>query len=180
MNYIILDDDVKTWQKTINEVFKPEFMHEVDLDGEQRVDCIFGNITEELQPNEHTNSRRRNRIPIIKGFLETGGLKFALLTINEDLLYQESDTFRKELLGLLSESDYWFEIRGTCLQTFGLNTTEFQYFILIHDGTIKNPFVFNFEQGLTFEKNLNNNNEDINNYKLIKLLLQKIKERLFE
>ena len=178
MNYIILDDDF-SWRDVINEVFTPEFMQEVEIDGEQRVDCIFGDITGELQPSEHTDSRGRDRIPIIKGFLETGGIKFALLTINEDLLYQESDTFRKKLLGILGESDYWFEIRGTCLQAFGLNTTQFQYFILIHDSTVQNPFVFNFDKGLTFEKNLNNDEENINNYELLKLLLQKIKERLF-
>ncbi len=179
MNYIILDDKNNIWKQVINEVFTPEFMKEVQLDGEQRIDCIFGNITSELQPSEHTNSRRRDRIPIIKRLLETGGIKFALLTINEDLLYQESDTFRKELLGILGESDYWFEIRGTCLQAFGLNTTQFQYYILIHNNTIKNPFVFNFDKGLTFEKNINSDEEDINNYDLVKLLLQKIKERLF-
>ena len=44
---------------------------------------------------------------------------------------------------------------------------------------IKNPFVFNFDKGLTFKKTLNNNEEDINNYDLLKLLLEKIKERLF-
>lgn len=178
MNYIILDDDL-IWRNVINEVFTSEFMQEVEIDGEQRVDCIFGDITGELQSSEHTDGRGRDRIPIIKGFLETGGLKFALLTINEDLLYQESDTFRKKLLGILSESNYWFEIRGTCLQAFGLDTTQFQYFILIHNDTIKNPFVFNFDKGLTFKKTLNNDEEDINNYDLLKLLLQKIKERLF-
>lgn len=178
MNYIILDDDL-IWRDVINEVFTSEFMQEVEIDGEQRVDCIFGDITGELQPSEHTDGRGRDRIPIIKGFLETGGLKFALLTINEDLLYQESDTFRKKLLGILGESNYWFEIRGTCLQAFGLDTTQFQYFILIHNNTIKNPFVFNFDKGLTFKKTLNNDEEDINNYDLLKLLLQKIKERLF-
>lgn len=178
MNYIILDDDL-IWRDVINEVFTSEFMQEVEIDGEQRVDCIFGDITGELQPSEHTDGRGRDRISIIKGFLETGGLKFALLTINEDLLYQESDTFRKKLLGILGESNYWFEIRGTCLQAFGLDTTQFQYFILIHNNTIKNPFVFNFDKGLTFKKTLNNDEEDINNYDLLKLLLQKIKERLF-
>lgn len=178
MNYIILDDDL-IWRDVINEVFTSEFMQEVEINGEQRVDCIFGDITGELQPSEHTDGRGRDRIPIIKGFLETGGLKFALLTINEDLLYQESDTFRKKLLGILGESNYWFEIRGTCLQAFGLDTTQFQYFILIHNNTIKNPFVFNFDKGLTFKKTLNNDEEDINNYDLLKLLLQKIKERLF-
>lgn len=178
MNYIILDDDL-IWRDVINEVFTSEFMQEVEIDGEQRVDCIFGDITGELQPREHTDGRGRDRIPIIKGFLETGGLKFALLTINEDLLYQESDTFRKKLLGILGESNYWFEIRGTCLQAFGLDTTQFQYFILIHNNTVKNPFVFNFDKGLTFKKTLNNDEEDINNYDLLKLLLQKIKERLF-
>lgn len=178
MNYIILDDDL-IWRDVINEVFTSEFMQEVEIDGEQRVDCIFGDITGELQPSEHTDGRGRDRIPIIKGFLETGGLKFALLTINEDLLYQESDTFRKKLLGILGESNYWFEIRGTCLQAFGLDTTQFQYFILIHNNTVKNPFVFNFDKGLTFKKTLNNDEEDINNYDLLKLLLEKIKERLF-
>jgi hypothetical protein len=178
MNYIILDDDL-IWKDVINEVFTSEFMQEVEIDGEQRVDCIFGDITGELQPSEHTDGRGRDRIPIIKGFLETGGLKFALLTINEDLLYQESDTFRKKLLGILGESNYWFEIRGTCLQAFGLDTTQFQYFILIHNNTVKNPFVFNFDKGLTFKKTLNNDEEDINNYDLLKLLLEKIKERLF-
>ena len=178
MNYIILDDNL-IWKDVINEVFTSEFMQEVEIDGEQRVDCIFGDITGELQPSEHTDGRGRDRIPIIKGFLETGGLKFALLTINEDLLYQESDTFRKKLLGILGESNYWFEIRGTCLQAFGLDTTQFQYFILIHNNTIKNPFVFNFDKGLTFKKTLNNDEEDINNYDLLKLLLEKIKERLF-
>lgn len=178
MNYIILDDDL-IWKDVINEVFTSEFMQEVEINGEQRVDCIFGDITGELQPSEHTDGRGRDRIPIIKGFLETGGLKFALLTINEDLLYQESDTFRKKLLGILGESNYWFEIRGTCLQAFGLDTTQFQYFILIHNNTVKNPFVFNFDKGLTFKKTLNNDEEDINNYDLLKLLLEKIKERLF-
>ena len=179
MNYIILDDDTTIWKEVIDEIFTPEFMREVDIDGEQRIDCIFGNIIGELQPDADTNSRGRNRIPIIKGLLKTGGLKFALLTINEDLLYQESNTFREKLLGILSESDYWFEIRGTCLQAFGLNTTQFQYFLLIHNNTIKNPFVFNYDKGLTFEKSLNNNEEDINNHDLLKLLLEKIKERLF-
>ena len=179
MNYIILDDNNTLWKEVIDEVFTPEFMQEVDINGEQRIDCIFGNIIRELQPNIDTNSRGRDRIPIIKGLLETGGVKFALLTINEDLLYQESNTFREKLLGILGESNYWFEIRGTCLQAFGLDTTQFQYFILIHDGTIKNPFVFNFDKGLTFKKTLNNNEEDINNYDLLKLLLEKIKERLF-
>lgn len=95
MNYIILDDDNTLWKEVIDEVFTPEFMQEVDINGEQRIDCIFGNIIRELQPNTDTNSRGRDRIPIIKGLLETGGVKFALLTINEDLLYQESNTFRE-------------------------------------------------------------------------------------
>lgn len=182
MNYIILSDDILTWKEAINSIFTSNFMQEVDINGEQRIDCIFGDITGELQQNEHTNRDGRDRIPLIKGLLETGGIKLALLAINEDILYQESPTFREKLLGLFSKSNYWFEIRGTCLQAFGVDSTKFQYFILIHEKSIPNPFIFNFDLGLTFEKNINNDNDDINNYiniNLLKLLMNKIKERLF-
>ena len=108
--------------------------------------------------------------------------KTNIQTEMDDILYQESPTFREKLLGLFSKSNYWFEIRGTCLQAFGVDSTKFQYFILIHEKSIPNPFIFNFDLGLTFEKNINNDNDDINNYiniNLLKLLMNRIKERLF-
>ena len=151
-------------------------MQEVDINGEQRIDCIFGDITGELQQNEHTNRDGRDRIPLIKGLLETGGIKLALLAINEDILYQESPTFREKLLGLFSKSDYWFEIRGTCLQAFGVDSTKFQYFILIHEKSIPNPFIFNFDLGLTFEKNINNDNTNYNNEEIVSFLKRKLLE----
>lgn len=182
MNFIISSSDVREeeiWRESVSSVFPPFFLKEVDINGDDRIDIIFGDVVKGIQSSKSGDAETRDRIFQIKELLR-GGCTLALLQISKDVLYEESDKIRKELLRIFSKDDYWFEIRSCCLQAFGVNTTAFRHFIIIYKKNLTHQVIFTSPQGLTFKVNQErdtNNNVNINKSLLV-FLLNHVKEKI--
>lgn len=179
MNYILISDYEDNWREAIKNIFNDNFLKEVDYNSEDRVDCVFGEFTLELQNEEYNNSTRRNRVDKIKEFFHIGGgAVFSILEIRDfqNLLYTEED-IQSLLSEFYSESDYQFEIRSVCVQEFGLNSTNFKYFLILYKS--KYPeLVIRGNKYLTFKKNLIDEEKPIINdlpTELLEYILQHVK-----
>lgn len=172
MNYILISDYEENWREAIKNIFNDNFLKEVNYDSEDRVDCVFGEFTIELQNEEYNNPTGRDRVDKIKEFFSTrgGGAVFSILEIRDfqNLLYTEED-IQSLLSQFYSESDYQFEIRSVCLQEFGLNSTNFKYFLILYKSEYP-KLIFKDPKYLSFKKNLIDEDKPIENDLPIKLL----------
>lgn len=182
MNYILFNSNLN-WNDTIQEVFDNNFMKEVDIDGEDRIDCVFGEIDCRVFSEEYIDDGRRNSVYKIKKlFSSGGGAVFGLFFLEgfQDFLYGESD-IHKVVSKFYDEGSYTSEIRSSCLQNFGLNTTNFKYYVVIYRKQQNIIFVFNDNEYLSFEKNKINNDIPMENFipdELLLYILKHIKEKI--
>lgn len=179
MNYILISDYEENWREAVKNVFNDNFLKEVSYESKDRIDCIFGEFTIELQNTQDDNSTRRDRVDKIKEFFHTGG--GAVLGIFEirdfqNLLYTEED-IQSLLSQFYSESDYQSEIRGVCVQEFGLNSTNFKYFLILYKSEYP-ELIIKDNKYLSFKKNLIDEDKPIENdlpIKLLEYILQHVK-----
>lgn len=105
MNYIILNN---------KEFFKDKInikkLKEVSLDGEERVDAIFGEITTELLENRVSESETRNSIFRNEWLLKDRGITFMVFKTDRSILYNENDELIEEMFGLFSKNDFFIEL----------------------------------------------------------------------
>lgn len=105
MNYIILNN---------KEFFKDKInikkLKEVSLDGEERVDAIFGEITTELLENRISESETRDSIFRNEWLLKDRGITFMVFKTDRSILYNENDELIEEMFGLFSKDDFFIEL----------------------------------------------------------------------
>lgn len=179
MNYILISDYEENWREAVKNVFNDNFLKEVNYESKNRVDCIFGEFTLELQNEEYNNSTGRDRMDKIKEFFSTrGGAVFGIFEIGDfqNLLYTE-ENIQSFLSQFYSESDYQSEIRGVCVQEFGLNSTNFKYFLILYKSEYP-ELIIKDNKYLSFKKNLIDEDKPIENdlpIKLLEYILQHVK-----
>ena len=105
MNYIILNN--KDFFKDKINIGK---LKEVDLNGEERVDAIFGEITTELLENRVSGSETRNSIFRNEWLLKDRGITFMVFKTDRSILYNENDELIEKMFGLFSKDDFFIEL----------------------------------------------------------------------
>lgn len=105
MNYIILND-----KDFFKDKINIEKLKEVDLNGEERVDAIFGEITAELLEDIISESESGNPILRNKWLLKDRGIAFMVFKTDRSILYNENDELIEKMFGLFSKDDFFIEL----------------------------------------------------------------------
>lgn len=107
MNYIILNNK-EYFQGKINlKNFK-----EVDVNGSDRIDAVFCEITSEILERIDNNTTRRDEFFEKQWILRDPGVSFILSKIDRDILLNENTELIETLFKLFDKESFYFEIWG--------------------------------------------------------------------
>lgn len=170
MNYINLTDE----NLNLGRIFR-----EVDINGEDRIDVIIAGYSFLCEKQREYQDTGRG-IGLLDKFMElcqTGGQRFILLEISEDLLYSESDELQKIISWIQRETHYFYEIRGVCAQGFKKEQqiNIFKYFTIFYPDT---DLIFDDFDYIYCVKNYNINNSENKFNNIIDYIFSKIEENL--
>lgn len=185
MNYVLFSDYKNTWNSAIFNVFSNNLLKEVDINGQDRVDCIFGEIDCRLLESEYNNPTGRDRFSQIQSFFNfTGGSTFGIFELQnwQDLLYSTME-LEKGFFNFFDEEMYTFEIFSFSLEEFGLNSVAFKYFIIIYNKNISPKLIFNDNNYYSYIKGNIDTNKDIDSFipiEALEYILIKIQENLLK
>lgn len=135
MNYIVLNDN--DFFENINlENFK-----EVSVDGRERVDGIFGTITEKILEESSENDGRGDNFLGGDWFYPNSGIIFMVLRIPQNILYDRTDKSIEKCFRLFNSESLYSEIWSVRIK--GKKNT-YEYFLI---GFNKNlPFKIIFDE----------------------------------
>lgn len=120
MNYVILNDPE-------NFNIKINGFNEVNINGRERVDGVFGHITPELLERESTNEVGRNRFFEEEWLCGNRGCGFVVLEIPQDILYNENETIIEEIFKILSQKSFYLELGSFSIEN---KKNRYRYFIV--------------------------------------------------
>lgn len=156
MNYIILNN---------KEFFKDKInikkLKEVSLDGEERVDAIFGEITTELLENRVSESETRNSIFRNEWLLKDRGITFMVFKTDRSILYNENDELIEEMFGLFSKNDFFIELWSLNIEN---SYNQLDSYLIIYN------------KNLGWQQIISSYNEDEKDH--FKMILKKIEEKI--
>lgn len=124
MNYIVLNN---------NEVFKDiniKNFKEVDINGNERVDGIFGGFTKDILENFNQKSTGRDSIFPEQWLLRDRGVLFMVFEVPESILHNERTEIISEILELYNEEDFYIEIWSYCFKN------KWKYFLICLNKTL--------------------------------------------
>ena len=156
MNYIILNN---------KEFFKDKInikkLKEVSLDGEERVDAIFGEITTELLENRISESETRDSIFRNEWLLKDRGITFMVFKTDRSILYNENDELIEEMFGLFSKNDFFIELWSLNIEN---SYNQLDSYLIIYN------------KNLGWQQIISSYNEDEKDH--FKMILKKIEEKI--
>ena len=110
MNYIVLNDN--DFFENINlENFK-----EVSVDGRERVDGVFGSITDEILEESSENDGRGDNFFGGDWFHRDSGIIFMVLRTTQNILYDGTGESLERCLGLFNPEDVYVEMGAIKLE----------------------------------------------------------------
>lgn len=107
MNYIILNNKEYFQDKINLKSFK-----EVDINGSNRIDAVFCEITSEILERIDNDETEGNRIFQEQWILRDPGVSLILSRINRDILLNENTELIETLFKLFDQESFYFEIWG--------------------------------------------------------------------
>ena len=156
MNYIILNN---------KEFFKDKInikkLKEVSLDGEERVDAIFGEITTELLENRISESETRDSIFRNEWLLKDRGITFMVFKTDRSILYNENNELIEEMFGLFSKNDFFIELWSLNIEN---SYNQLDSYLIIYN------------KNLGWQQIISSYNEDEKDH--FKMILKKIEEKI--
>lgn len=105
MNYVILNN--KDYFKNKINIKQ---LKEVDINEEERVDAVFGEITTKILENEDTKSRGRDPIFRNEWLLKDRGVSFMVFKVDRSILYNENEELIEKMFGLFSKDNFFTEL----------------------------------------------------------------------
>ena len=105
MNYIILNNEDYFKNRINLNNFK-----KVDIDGSERIDAIFAEITKEILESTSNNSEQRDQVLRGEWLLKDGGVQFMVLKIDRSILYDENEQLIEKMFGLFSKEHFFIEL----------------------------------------------------------------------
>lgn len=138
MNYVIL-----------NEFYDIDIdrFKEVDINGTERVDIVFGKFTSDILESILENHGGRDSIFREQWLLRDRGVSFMAFEIPQDILYNEHTEIIPEVIELFDAENFYIEVWSYCFEN------KWKYFILINNKNngfyfIDKTFVENEQEGI--------------------------------
>ena len=123
MNYIVLND--REFYRDINlDRFK-----EVSVDGEQRVDAIFGTITKEVLEQEPGKHGERDLFSRAEWPCRNSGVRFMVIKVPQDILYDDSGESLERCFGLFDKEGFWLEMGAVRVK----GQSRYEYFFVAYN-----------------------------------------------
>ena len=133
MNYIVLNDN--DFFENINlENFK-----EVSVDGRERVDGIFGTITEEILEESSKNDGRRDNFLRGDWFHRDSGIIFMVLRTTQNILYDGTGESLERCLRLFNPEDVYVEMGAIKLED---KENTYEYFLIAYKKSLGFQLIF--------------------------------------
>ena len=105
MNYIILNN--KDYFKDKINIDK---LKEVDINGEERIDAIFGEITTEILEDILSESDSGNPILRNEWLLKDRSVTFMVFKVDRGILYHEREELIEKMFGFFAKDDFYIEL----------------------------------------------------------------------
>lgn len=105
MNYIILNNQEYFKNKINLKNFK-----EVSINGSERIDAIFAEITTEILENTDNIGGNGNSVLPGQWLFADGGVQFMVCKIDRSILYNENEQLIEKLFGLFSKKYFYIEL----------------------------------------------------------------------
>lgn len=156
MNYIILNNDEYFKDKIILKNF-----HKVDINGSERVDAVFAEITTKILENLDNIGTRGNQVLREQWLLADGGVQFMVLKVDRSILYNENEELIEKLFGLLSKEHFYIE-----LWNFNIEESYNQL----------ECFLIAYNKNFGYQEILSDN--DSEEKEILKIILKKIEEKI--
>ena len=158
MNYIVLND---------NEYYKdiqlPKFK-EVSIDGRNRVDGVFGTITQEILDQSTGNGGKGGNLFREQWLCRDSGIRFVVIKVPQDILYQDSGESLEKCFGLFDPKSFWLEMGSIRIKG---QRNRYEYFIVAYNkNSLDFKIIFN-------EKYIEKEKEEILNF-----VCKKIEEKI--
>lgn len=100
--------------------------NEVQLNGRERIDGIFGTITPELLERESADQRNGNRFFEEEWLCANRGVGFIILEVPQDILYSQDESIIEEIFEILSQKSFFIEMGSFSIKD---KKNRFRYFI---------------------------------------------------
>lgn len=133
MNYIVLNDNDFYHNISLNN-FK-----EVSVDGRERVDGVFGSITEEILEEPSENNGKRDFVFGGDWFCRDSGIIFMVLRTPQDILYDGTGESLERCIGLFNPEDVYVEMGGIKLEN---KKNTYEYFIVAYKKSLGFQLIF--------------------------------------
>ena len=156
MNYIILNN-----QEYFKNQINLKNFKEVSINGSERIDAVFAEITTEIL--ENIDNFRENGNSILPGqwLLADGGVQFMVCKIDRSILYNENEQFIEKLFGLFSKKHFYIE-----LWNFNIEESYNQL----------ECFLITYNKNFGYQEILSDDNSKEEN--IFKIILKKIEEKI--
>lgn len=105
MNYVILNSEEYFEDKIVLDKFQ-----KVDINGSERVDAVFAEITSEILEDSDNNGGRGDSVLPEQWLLADGGVSFVVCKVDRSILYNENNKLIEKLFGFFSKEYFYIEL----------------------------------------------------------------------
>ena len=105
MNYVILNSEEYFEDKIVLDKFQ-----KVDINGSERVDAVFAEITSEILEDSDNDGGRGDSVLPEQWLLADGGVSFVVCKVDRSILYNENNKLIEKLFGLFSKEYFYIEL----------------------------------------------------------------------
>lgn len=124
MNYIVLNDE--EFYKDI----KLNNFKEVSVDGRERVDGIFGSITQEILESSGDDNGARSQFFREKWLFGNSGVIFMVFRVPQNILYDGTGESIERCLGFFNPKDVYVEMGAIKLED---KENSYEYFLIAYN-----------------------------------------------
>ena len=156
MNFVILNNKDYFQNKISLKNFK-----EVSLNGSERIDAVFAEITKTILESESADNEGGNPLLPEKWLLADGGVQFMVLEVDRSILYDENENLIEKMFGLLSKKYFYIE-----LWNFNIESSYNQL----------ECFLIAYNKKFGYQEIIENNDSEEKD--IFKIILKKIEEKI--
>ncbi len=145
MNYIILNG-----HDFFNDQICIDGFNEVDVNGEDRVDAVFGEFSVGLLEDSFKGRDGGVKVFREQWLLCDRGVSFVCFKIPQDLLYHENSGLIEELFGFFSKKDFHLEVWSANRKAFRIDDKDtWDYYLIGVNKFLELPLAMDDIIGLT-------------------------------
>lgn len=164
MNFIILNN-----KKYFENKITLENFNEVDINGTERIDAVFAQITTEILESINNKSGGGDQLLPEKWLLSDGGVQFILCKIDRSILYNENEQLIEKMFRLFSKEHFFIELWNFNVEE---SYNQLDCFLIAYNKK------FGYQEILIEEYIKKTNKEKSAEKDTFKIILNKIKEKI--